>query len=232
AEFRYALIRIRCFSQYEETRGCLANHKALCAVITSKEVPARASGSPGNCHAGPAGVLAMLYLLILIASLAGYTGSAGASQNTAKTRILILHPYDQALPASVQVDSAIRERFSREFGTLDIYSEYLDMSRFRGEQYESLMAHHIEEKYGSKPAALTIALGTPSLQFALDQRAALGTAVPIVYCCVKSSTIAELEKADNVFGVVGDYDIRPTVQLARQLQPRASRLLILSGASR
>lgn len=174
----------------------------------------------------------MLYLLILIASLAGYTGSAGASQNTAKTRILILHPYDQALPASVQVDSAIRERFSREFGTLDIYSEYLDMSRFRGGQYEDLMAHHIEEKYGSKPVALTIALGTPSLQFALDQRVALGTAVPIVYCCVKSSTIAELEKADNVFGVVGDYDIRPTVQLARRLQPRTSRLLILSGASR
>jgi signal transduction histidine kinase len=197
-----------------------------------QEVMVRAYGSPGNCHAGPAGVEAMLYLLILIASLAGFSGIASASQNSAKTQILILHPYDQSLPASVQVGNAIRARFSREFGTaLDIYTEYLDMSRFGGEQYQQLMGRHIAEKYGSKPIALTIALGAPSLQFALSQRELLGRAMPIVYCCVKSSTIEDLESADNVFGIFGDYDIRPTVQLAVRLQPKARRVLMISGAS-
>jgi signal transduction histidine kinase/ABC-type uncharacterized transport system substrate-binding protein len=114
---------------------------------------------------------------------------------------------------------------------VDIISEYLDMSRFHGEQYQRLMGEHIAEKYGSKSIALTIALGTPSLQFVLSQRPALGTAMPIVYCCVKSSTVMELGKADNVYGVVSDYDIRPTVQLAMRLQPNARRLLLISGAS-
>jgi len=157
---------------------------------------------------------------------------AGASPDSAKTRILILHPYDQTLPASVLVGGAIGTRLTREYGTaLELYSEYLDLSRFGGEQYQRLMGHHIAEKYGSKSIALTIALGTPSLRFALDQRAALGTATPIIYCCVKPSTIEKLGDVENVFGVVGDYDIRPTVQLAMRLQPNARRLLVLSGAS-
>lgn len=175
----------------------------------------------------------MLYLLILMWSLVGFAGFAGASPTSEKTRILILHPYDQALPASVQVGTAIRTHLSRAYGTaLDIYSEYLDMSRFRGEQYEGLMGRHIAEKFKSKSPSLTIALGAPSLRFALNQREAFGTTTPIVYCCVKSSMIAELENADNVFGIVGDYDIGPTVQLALRLQPRARQLLVLSGASR
>ena len=173
----------------------------------------------------------MLYLLVLIASLAGFAGLAHASQSTAKTRILILHPYDQALPASVQAGQAIRERLTREFGALDIYSEYLDMSRFRGEPYHRLMAGHIEQKYGPKSPSLAIALGAPSLRFALKQRAALGTAVPIVYCCVKPSTIAGFKNASNVFGIEDNYNIGPTVRLAMQLQPEARRLLVLSGAS-
>ena len=173
----------------------------------------------------------MLYLLVLIASLAGFAGLANASQNATKTRVLILHPYDQAFPASVQVGRAIRERLIREFGALDIYSEHLDMSRFRGEPYQRLMARHIEEKYGPKSPSLAIALGVPSLTFALNQRQALGTSTPIVYCCVKPSTIADLEDANNVFGIAGEYDIRPTVRLAMQLQPEARQLLVLSGAS-
>ncbi len=174
----------------------------------------------------------MLHTLILICFLCGTCFWASVSPAAAKTNILVLHPYDHKLPASTRVEEAIRSRLIKEYGRdLDIYAEYLDRARFPGEQSERLIGQYIVEKYGSKDISLTIALGTASLQFALRQRDGLRAATPIIYCCVGSSIVPDLHTSNNVFGILSDYDVRRTVELARRLQPTARHVLVISGAS-
>lgn len=174
----------------------------------------------------------MLNMLMRLSMFLGFCYCVDVSAALAKNRILVLHPYDETLPASVRAGEAVRTHLTKQYGdNIEIYSEYLELSRFTGEQYQRFVANHLAEKYASKPLSLTIALGAAALNFALDHRAAFGTATPIVYCCVKSSMVANLDTSSNVFGVLSDYDVRETVDLALRLQSDARQLVVVSGAS-
>lgn len=169
---------------------------------------------------------------LLICFLVGLGCWATMPAAAAKTNVLYLHPHDQTLPASARVAGALTKRLTKAYGqNIDIYAEYLDKARFPDAHFERLMGQFIAEKYGPKGLSLIVALGTSSLQFALDRRDAIGASTPIVYCCVRSPAVPNLKTSENVFGIVSDYDVRETVALARRLQPKASELLLISGAS-
>jgi signal transduction histidine kinase len=174
----------------------------------------------------------MRYVLALTLAILGPWASAILNPAGAQPRILILHPYDQTLPASIRAGDAVRAGLIKHYGeTVDIYSEYLELNRFSSEEHRRIAANYLAQKFASKPISLTVALGPAALKFALRHRHSFGSATPIVFCCTKPSMIAALDTSTHVFGVLSEYDVRGTIALARRLQPNAKHLYVISGAS-
>ena len=168
-------------------------------------------------------------LLIVISAIWPFSRPALAD---VKTRILLLHPYNETFPASTQAGDAVRQRLTERYGSnVDVYSFFLDLARFPDESHKRQVADYLAAKYKLSQPDLIVALGKPTLEFTLSYRRAFGADKPIVYCCVPTSSPKALEPEINVFGVVSDFDVGKTMDLALRLQPTAQHLVVVSGSS-
>src|SRR5690606_159997 len=70
-----------------------------------------------------------------------------------------------------------------------------------------------------------------ALRLAIENRGALAPEVPIVFCCVSPATLANTELPSNVTGIISDFDISKTVDLARLMQPDAREIVTIAGAA-
>jgi hypothetical protein len=64
---------------------------------------------------------------------------------------------------------------------LEIFSEYLDLTRFPTAQYGDELVRHLRARYGTQKPAVLIAIVNIALQFALEHRDELFSGVPIVF---------------------------------------------------
>src|SRR5262249_36735318 len=69
-----------------------------------------------------------------------------------------------------------------------------------------------------------------ALDYALEHRATLFAGVPLVYALVSSYELPPRPIPSDVIGVLDRFDPLKTVEMARQLQPRAGSVVIVTGA--
>jgi signal transduction histidine kinase len=113
-----------------------------------------------------------------------------------------------------------------------IFDEFLDMPRFGGEAYERTLATYFREKYSARPPGVIVAHGKESLRFLLHVRADLFPRVPIVHSAVLESFLRSIPPLpDDVVGIPLEYEVFRTVEQALKWHPRATRLVLVTGAS-
>jgi PAS domain S-box-containing protein len=170
--------------------------------------------------------------LLLMAS-AIHLSSARAVDGPSQ-RVLLLYPYNETFPSSTLAGGAARKSLEQSLaGRIEIYSDFLDLARFPGEEFRHIRAKHLADKYARTRLDLVMALDVEALRFAAAHRDVFGPEVPIVFCCTSAESLASSTGAlpDKILGVVSDYDLRRTVELASKLQPEARRLVVVGGAS-
>ena len=92
--------------------------------------------------------LAVLFVF-LFAILLSETIALGAIINRSP-RVLILYPYDERLPATAIAGETARNRLlEATAGKIDIFSEFLDLSRFPEKAHVEKMAHFLTDKYAT-----------------------------------------------------------------------------------
>jgi signal transduction histidine kinase len=147
-------------------------------------------------------------------------------------RVLLLYPYDDAARFTQIAGAEIRKRFIEEFRTkIDIHADFLDLARFPAETDELRTAHYLAEKYAGKPPDLIMPLGTDAERFAVKYRDIIAPKVPIVFCCAAPEPAGAPDRPKGVTGNYRRFDVGQTIALARQLQPSAKNLIIISGSS-
>jgi len=147
-------------------------------------------------------------------------------------RVLILYPYNNLFPVSVITgDAARKAMIERSREPLEFYSDFLDLGRFSGAEYEERMERYLIDKYRDRKPDVILALGPRVLQFTIPRQNDLGFNVPVVFCCTSENRLSALNPPDNVTGILSDFGVTKTLALAQRLQPGASRLVIVSGAT-
>ena len=170
--------------------------------------------------------LAVSALLLCFGSL---FDDAARGQEPAR-RVLMLYPYNNLFPVSVITGEAARKRLidhSRE--PLELYTDFLDLGRFSGETHETRTARYLADKYRDRKPDVVIALGPQSLRFVVKNWPDL--AVPIVFCCTSRTRLTALNPPGNVTGIISEFDLTKTLSLAQRLQPDASRIVVVAGAT-
>jgi signal transduction histidine kinase len=147
-------------------------------------------------------------------------------------RVLILYSYDERLPATEIAGENARERLHEATaGKIDLFSEFLDLSRFPEGAHLDRMARYMAEKYSDRRPDVVIALGEPSTRFIVDHRSAIAPDAKIVFGGFGRDTALKINLPADVVGAISEFDIAKTLELARALQPDAKHLFVIGGSA-
>jgi signal transduction histidine kinase len=158
------------------------------------------------------------------------TLTASAAENTAPG-VLFIHGNQRALPAAVIIADVL-ERVVRDTLGRPVYlfTEYLDQEWVSTEAYADIQAEFLRQKYsGRNIRALVVVAG--ALKFALKFRDRMFPGVPVVYVAVGVDELEVLSLPADFVGKSIDLDPTETLRFALRLQPRAERIVIVTGAA-
>jgi signal transduction histidine kinase len=161
----------------------------------------------------------------------GIAGGALAQERI--PRVLLLYPYDNTHGASTISGEAARKRLIERLNQrIEFHIDFLDLLRFPTETHKQRTAQYLAEKYAKSSIDLIITLNTESHRFASAYRDSFAPKVPVVFCCVTRALIdATTDRPGDITGIITDYDITKTMELAERLQPEARNLVFVGGAS-
>ena len=147
-------------------------------------------------------------------------------------RVLILYPYDERIAATTAAGEALRSRLLEATdGKIDLFSEFLDLSRFPEAVHVARMGRYLAEKYAARRPDVIVALGKESANFVTTYRITIAPDAKIVAAGFGNSTAENIDLPDDVIGAFTTFDILKTAELARRLQPNARHLYIIGGSS-
>jgi signal transduction histidine kinase len=148
----------------------------------------------------------------------------------AARNVLIVASRDSQQPAYELFMSGFRAAARTADGRLELFTEFLDSSRFPEPAQRERMLHLLQDKYRAMRPDLLIATSPPALRFVLDHHATLFPGVPVVFALVSEQELPPGPLPNDVIGVLDRFDPARTVALARHLQPDARRAVIVSGS--
>jgi signal transduction histidine kinase len=147
-------------------------------------------------------------------------------------RVLLLFPYNITFPADFIVGESLRHRLQeRNPQSIVFYADFLDLGRFPDEDHELRTARYLADKYAKSIPDVVVALGPQALRFVLRHRGGIGPDVPVVFASISAGTLAGLKPPRTITGVTSEFDLVKALELARQIQPAAHDLVVISGAS-
>ena len=168
-----------------------------------------------------------LLLLLLAVSLAG----AAPGAREAPRRVLMLHAFNYTFPATSVIADAARRRFAeRSPNKIEIDADFLDLARVSDPGHAARMATFLRDKYAATPPQVVMTLGSAALPFIVEHRDAFAPKVPVVFTSVAPQNYVALRPPPDVTGIITEFDLNKTLELAERLQPDSRRLFVIAGS--
>lgn len=156
----------------------------------------------------------------------------GADEATPPQSVLILYSNQRPLPANVVTDDTLRRVVPEALGhPVEIFSEFLDVEHFSGQEYAEAVANFIRRKYQRSNVGVIVTPAPGALSFAVRYRDRMIPKVPVVHLNMTRETLRKLDVPADFIGWTAEFDVANTLALAMHLHPRANRLVLVSGAS-
>jgi signal transduction histidine kinase len=115
-------------------------------------------------------------------------------------------------------------------GPISVYTEHLDLSRFKGARHNEVLRHYLRDKFRDRPIGVLVAQGSASLEFVMGSRAELWPGVPVVFAAVDEETAARLNLSSDVTGNIYRLPFRNMVTAARALVPDLKRIALVGDS--
>ena len=116
------------------------------------------------------------------------TASGADAANT--KRVVVLYPESDGRPGNLLVDRGIRAALqSYTAGPIEVYNEYLDLTRFSDERSHQQLAEFLRQKYAGRKIDVVIPGLVHALDFVLKYRSEVFSDVPIVFCAVEQREV-------------------------------------------
>lgn len=172
----------------------------------------------------------MRRLFIICVALAILARIAMGQDSTATKKVVVLYWDTKDFPGNISFDqgfqAGMRAEPSRQW---EIFSEYLDSTRFPGEHQTELLHDYLREKYAGQKIDAVVATPDPSLDFLLKHRSDLFSDSPIVFVAVKRPPQEILDAGPGLTGIIRANTYRKTLDLALNLHPATEDVFVVSG---
>lgn len=145
-------------------------------------------------------------------------------------RIFFLESLSPAQPAAVRTIEAFKQRLSEKTTeNFEIFVDYMEAVRFPSQAHIDRTVEYLSGKYAEASPDILIALGRAAIPFLIKYRNVIAPNVPTIIASVPSKAVPKTGFSDFFF-VATEYNFAKTMTLARQLQPDARNLVVISGA--
>ena len=149
--------------------------------------------------------------------------------------VLVLYSEDKAHPAHELTDQGIRSAFrSNTLFDVQLYNEYLDVSRFSGPAHAHAFADYLGRKYAGLKIDAIITVYLAALDFLMGEEGNVFPGVPIVACEIDRSTAENLERSPSrrlITGVIIGDNIAGILDTAFRMKPGTKRVALVAGTS-
>jgi len=149
----------------------------------------------------------------------------------APAQVLVLHSYHPGFLWTEEIERGISRAFKSQKSLAELHIEYLDCKRLSPETVFVPMAELFARKYAGIPISAIICTDDNALNFMLSYREKLFPGVPVIFCGINNFTPARIGGHRNITGVVEDFDLASTVELALRLHPQTRHLALVSDGS-
>ena len=176
----------------------------------------------------------MLMMTALRISPAMAIPQAGAATSTeARTRHVVLLVDERTELPGLSVLSADFQH-SLKSGSVDpveIYTEEMDLSRFKSEAYSARFRDYLRSKYAGRKIDVVVGAMGPSLDFLVKDGKDVFPGTPIVFCGIDKRELDSLVLPSNATGVLVSRQFHPTLETALRLHPDTKQIVVVSGTS-
>ena len=172
---------------------------------------------------------ALWSLIALLAVLLALTAAAGAE--TFAPRILVVHSYHQGNRWTDNIEAGLGAVLSAEAPQAEISVEYLDTKRFLPERLLSVTEPLFRAKYRDRGFDVIITSDDNALAFVLSLRDELFPGTPLVFCGINDTSIYPLGPGSNATGVIEDFDLRGTLDIALKLLPKTRHVYSINDST-
>ncbi len=164
-------------------------------------------------------------LLLLVTLLA----SVASAQDTPK-KVLILYWESKDFVGNISFDKGFQTGlYSDPSSKWELFSEYLDTTRFPGEKQNELLHDYLREKYANQKIDVVVATPDPALNFLLKYRTDLFADSPIVFIAVERPPQGVRAAGPGLTGIIRANTHRKTLDLALNLHPETKDVFVISG---
>jgi len=150
-------------------------------------------------------------------------------------RVLVLYSEDRHHPAHEMTDQGIRQGFSaNNFFDIELYIEYLDVSRFGGPSQARAMADFLRSKYSGMGIHAIITVYPYATDFLLAERSTLFSEVPIIAAEISRGCAENLERSPArrfVTGTIVGENITELTETALRLKPETKFFALTAGTT-
>ena len=144
----------------------------------------------------------------------------------------MLHAFNYTFPATTLVAEAARKRLmERSPRKIEIDVDFLDLARATDPAHEPRTAEFLSKKYSGTPHDVLMPLGLLALPFTVKYRDQFAPKTPVVFAAITPQTYAAARPPPDMTGVLTDYNLSRTLDLAETLQPDARRLFVIAGSA-
>jgi signal transduction histidine kinase len=172
-----------------------------------------------------------LFLLLFISPLSATEQPFDSKQTK---RVVVLYSGPPDFPATEMTEKGIREIF---FGNptfhIQLFSEYLDLSRFRDIRHRTALSDFLHHRYGDGGIDLLISVDVPAAFFLLENAEKVFPEIPIVMCSIPRSLEDRLDASPmraRTTGVFEPMNARDLVDLALTIKPATKYAALVCGA--
>lgn len=169
-------------------------------------------------------------VFIICVLLAAVAPVAMSQSSAAPKKVVVLYWDSKDFPGNISFDQGFQAGMRSETSThWEIFSEYLDSTRFPGEHQTELLHDYLRQKYAGQKIDAVVATPDPALDFLLKRRADLFSDSPIVFVAVRRPPKEVLEAGPGLTGIIRANTYRKTLDLALNLHPETEELFVISG---
>jgi signal transduction histidine kinase len=142
--------------------------------------------------------------------------------------VLVIHQWDENL---VWYGEFITE-FSAAFRAnspdpIAIFSEHLDLGRFKGAAQQETLHNYIRQKYAEREIGIVVSVGPSALSFGVSLRAEMWPEAAFVFAAATEAAVARLNLAADMTGSIVELSAPEMIGMARALVPDLQRVVLL-----
>ena len=179
-------------------------------------------------------IIARILLVVLLLSLP-FMQTLFAGQPKETKRVLVLYSEDKAHPAHELTDQGIRSAFrSNTLFDVQLYEEYLDVTRFRGPANAQAFADYLRRKYAGIKIDTIITVYPAAADFLLREAFDVLPGTPIVASQVSRAYAAMLKESfphRAITGTVMGDNASGVLDAAIRMRPGTRRAAIVAGTA-